>query len=117
MDMRLFSILAVVALTVLVSGCTQSNESPNTGGNQAENSVNIRNFAFSPSQINIKVGDTITWTNSDTAPHTVTSDSGSELDSPTISVGQTYSHTFANTGTFDYYCTIHPSMKGKVVVE
>src|ERR1035437_7853093 len=51
-------------------------------------SVDIRNFAFSPSTLEVKVGTKVTWTNNDTAPHTVTSDAGSLLQSPTLSSGQ-----------------------------
>ncbi len=80
-------------------------------------SVGIENFAFSPKEIRIKKGDTITWTNEDSAPHTVTSDTGDELDSQRLNTGQTYTHKFNEKGTFSYYCAIHPSMKGKVIVE
>ncbi len=55
----------------------------------------------------------ITWTNRDSAPHTIT---GDNFDSGSISQGSTFSQTFKDAGTFDYVCTIHPSMKGKVVV-
>lgn len=56
----------------------------------------------------------------DAAPHTVTSDVGSvknELDSPTLAKGYTYSHTFNEIGTYAYHCSIHTSMKGKIIVD
>ncbi|MEK6840504.1 MAG: cupredoxin family copper-binding protein [Nanoarchaeota archaeon] len=82
-----------------------------------EYSVEIKGFAFSPSTLTIKKGDTVTWTNMDSTQHTVTSDSGNELDSSFLSVSQSYSHTFAQVGTFSYHCKPHPGMKAKIVVE
>lgn len=79
--------------------------------------VNISNFAFSPSELRIKEGDSVVWTNKDSVAHTVTSDFGSELDSTFLSNGQTYSHTFSDKGTFEYHCTPHLQMKAKIIVE
>ena len=76
----------------------------------------IKNFAFSPAQITVNKGDTVVWTNNDTAPHTVTGDNGGP-DSPTLQNGATYSYTFNTAGTFPYYCSIHPMMKGIVTVQ
>lgn len=79
-------------------------------------SVNISNFAFNPPTLIVKKGTKVTWVNNDSAPHTVTSDSGSLLNSPTLALGQSFSFTFSNLGTFNYYCAIHPMMKGSVIV-
>jgi plastocyanin len=73
-------------------------------------------YHFSPLTTYVNVGGSVTWTNGSDAPHTVTSDAGSELASSTIGAGKTFSHTFAGTGTFAYHCTIHTYMTGKVVV-
>lgn len=78
--------------------------------------VSIKNFSFNPSSLTIKTGTKVTWINNDSAPHTVTSDSGIALNSATLSPGQSYSHTFTNIGTENYHCTIHPMMKGKITV-
>lgn len=75
--------------------------------------VSIAGFAFSPSSITVKKGDTIVWMNKDSAPHTVT---GGNLNSPTLSQNKTYSFVFDKTGTFSYHCSIHPSMTGTVTV-
>jgi amicyanin len=77
----------------------------------------IQNFEFSPPELTIKQGDKILWINLDSAPHTVTSLEGNELDSPILSKQKTYSYIFNTKGGFDYYCTIHPYMKGKIIVE
>ncbi len=73
-------------------------------------------YAFSPASVTVQTGDTISWTNSSSAPegHDV---SGSGFDSGVLQQGQSYSHTFATAGTFSYICSIHPSMKGTVTVE
>ena len=73
-------------------------------------------YHFSPTTTFVNVGGKVTWTNGSDAPHTVTSDSGSELASASLGAGKTFSHTFAATGTFPYHCTIHTYMVGKVVV-
>jgi plastocyanin len=62
-------------------------------------SVTIQSFAFSPQNLTINVGDTVTWTNLDSVAHTVTSNTGSELNSSNLSQGQSYSHTFTTAGT------------------
>ena len=77
--------------------------------------VSIQGFAFNQKSINIKKGDTVVWTNKDSAPHTVTGNNGGPS-SGTLNNGGTYRFTFNSTGTFDYHCAIHPSMTGSVVV-
>lgn len=84
----------------------------------AETSVDIVDFAFSPSAVTVDAGDTVVWTNTGAAPHTATSDAGQadSWDSGTLGTGQTFSHTFSTPGTFTYFCAIHPFMRGTVTV-
>jgi plastocyanin len=77
--------------------------------------VSIANFSFQPAAITISVGTTVTWTNNDSAGHTVTADDGS-FKSDKLGSGATFSQTFATAGTFAYHCSIHSSMKGTVTV-
>lgn len=77
--------------------------------------VQIVGFAFSPSDLRVKVGQTVKWTNYDNLQHTVTSDSVNELDSPVLAKGQSYTHTFKKDGVFEYHCLLHPSMRAKVI--
>lgn len=120
--MKSLWIIWVVAALLLIGGAyflmqkPAANNNPGTGQSQGNN-MEIANFAFSPSTLIIKQGETVVWTNKDSAKHTVTSDSGSELDSPQLVSGETYSHTFNSKGTFDYHCTPHPYMKAKIIVE
>ncbi|WP_241777745.1 cupredoxin family copper-binding protein, partial [Streptomyces sp. CT34] len=85
------------------------------GAPAAANHVTIAGFAFSPSTLTVSKGTTVTWTNEDRAPHTVTGSGG--LNSPTLGSGGSYTFTFKTAGTFSYYCAIHPSMHGTVVVK
>ncbi len=78
--------------------------------------IDIKNFAFNPAAMFVKVGTTVTWVNDDSAPHTVTSDSGTVLNSPTLQPGQSYSVTLNDLGTVSYHCKIHPSMHGTITV-
>ena len=80
-------------------------------------SVQIENYAYAPSSITVDVGDSITWTNDDTAPHTITTSSGPRtLSSPYLSKGQSWSFTFTTPGTYSYYCAVHPYMRAQVIV-
>jgi TolB protein len=69
--------------------------------------------AYSPNPIIVSVGDTVTWTNKDAQPHTVTS--GTNFN-PILAPGDSFSHTFEETGKFQYYCGLHPNMVGTMVV-
>jgi plastocyanin len=79
--------------------------------------VDIANFAFNPAVTEVAVGTTVTWTNNDSAPHTVTQQpSGSGFQSGTLEPGSSFSFTFDAAGTYDYYCEFHAGMTGQVIV-
>src|SRR3954454_21345803 len=79
--------------------------------------VKIVNYAFAPASLSVAVGTTVTWTNYDTAPHTVTVSSGPvKFSSPSLNKGDTFSYTFKTVGTYSYYCAVHPNMLATVVV-
>ncbi|HEU5205690.1 MAG TPA: cupredoxin family copper-binding protein, partial [Candidatus Limnocylindrales bacterium] len=75
----------------------------------------IIDFSFSPGDLSIPVGSTVTWRNSGEAPHTVTADDGS-FDSDMIGAGGSWARTFQAAGTFAYLCAYHPDMAGVVTV-
>jgi|FLYL01.1.fsa_nt_gi amicyanin len=79
--------------------------------------VDIENFAFEPANLRVPAGTTVSWTNRDGVAHTVTSEDGGPLDSELFGEGETYSHTFSQPGSYEYYCKPHPYMKGLVTVE
>ncbi len=89
----------------------------------ATHNVTIENFAFGPAELKIKVGDSVTFTQKDSTPHTVDTDphpTHTQLpgfDSGTLTQGKTYTFTFTKKGTFTYHCSPHPSMMGTIIVE
>jgi plastocyanin len=122
---------ALVSAQQTNSSSTTSTNS--TGGNSVSivpNASTLADKSFAPNPLNAKVGDTVTWTNKDTTFHTVTSGTGpsdtthgkefdSGLSGPTAltTQGKTFSHKFMTAGEFPYFCQLHPTMVGKVVVK
>ena len=102
---------------VVLSGGNDSAPSGTQGFQGTTYNVRIKDFAFDEAVLNIKLGDKVVWVNDDGTAHTVTSDSGKELDSGSIGSGKDYSHTFTKVGAFPYHCAYHPGMKGKIVVK
>ncbi len=96
---------------------TQNNSKPTSALNQNPTtvSVTISNFIFTPKNLTIHKGDTVTWKNNDSMTHTVTGDNGGPS-SQYINLDESYSYTFTTTGTFPYHCSIHPSMKAVIQV-
>ena len=80
------------------------------------NTVSIVNMSFSPASLTVTAGTTVIWTNNDMITHTVTADDAS-FDSGNITMGTKYSRLFSTAGTYTYHCTIHPNMKGTIVVK
>jgi plastocyanin len=80
-----------------------------------ETDISIHNFMFTPDTITVPAGTTVGWQNDDTSPHTVTSMDGT-FHSSALDTGDKFSVTFDKAGTFDYFCRLHPVMKGRVVV-
>ena len=78
--------------------------------------VKIDNFSFGPETVTVPVGTTITWTNRDDIPHTVVSDD-KIFKSKVLDTDEKFSFTFTKPGTYPYFCSIHPKMTGKVVVQ
>ena len=96
-----------------------STPTPTTssGGTTAQVSiVNNGGFAFSPATLTIAKGTTVTWTNTTTAPHTVTSDNNAFTGDSDIEPSNTFQMTFNTAGTFTYHCEFHPYMKATIVV-
>ena len=77
--------------------------------------IDIAGFKFGPPELDIAVGDTVTWTNSDAQAHTATA-SGT-FDTGSIAPGKSATATFDTAGTFAYICSFHPFMKGTIVVK
>jgi plastocyanin len=123
-------LFAFLAFTIMLAGCGSPQAS--TSKKQAEpdsNSlqvavgnfdINIKDFAFEPTEINIEKGTTVVWTNTDIATHIVVSNDSSlaiKLLSPELKTGEKYFYTFDQPGKYDYFCQIHPEMKGVITVK
>ena len=114
-------VIGIILLTAILSitdSCSKSSSIYGGGGSKGGpgmNEVWIQGMAFDPSSITINAGTTITWTNKDGVPHTVTSDTGL-FNSGTLGTNGTYSYKFVTSGTYAYHCAIHPYMTATVIV-
>ena len=116
---RLFVLpLGLLALAVIAVSCgygsSDSGGSATVSGTEA--AVSMKSQSFSPSDLTIDKGATVTWTNNDSTTHTVTADGGA-FSSGNLAPGKTFNYTFSQTGTFSYHCTIHSNMKGTITVK
>ncbi|HKP91504.1 MAG TPA: plastocyanin/azurin family copper-binding protein [Thermoleophilaceae bacterium] len=109
---------AAICLTVaaVVSGCGSDDESgsPKPSGPP---SIGMKDLRFVPDRAEVKVGEKVTWTNQEAVDHNVTADSGAKFMSKAFGQGQSYSFTPREAGTISYECTLHPGMKGTLVVK
>jgi plastocyanin len=78
--------------------------------------VAIQNFTFAPAILTVPAGTTVVWKNEDDSPHRIGDRTGT-LKSAALDDGDTYSHTFATSGEYAYICTLHPYMRGKIIVK
>jgi len=79
------------------------------------NVVTIDNFTFTPAEVIVKVGDTVTWTNHDDIPHLVVS--AGKFRSKALDTDNSFSFTFTAAGDYKYFCSLHPHMTGMIKVE
>jgi len=103
------TLLLVAALGLSVRWAVAADNPPGA-------EVKIDNFSFTPQEIKVKAGTTVVWTNRDDIPHTVTS-TDSVFKSKTLDTDDKFTMTFSKPGTYPYFCSIHPKMTGKVIVE
>jgi plastocyanin len=114
-----------VSITVLVAGLVMGIAAPGSGtGNLTASAqqkpetteVKIDNFSFGPAELTVPAGTTVTWTNRDDIPHTVVS-TDKVFKSKVLDTDEKFSFTFSKAGTYPYFCSIHPKMTGKVIVQ
>jgi plastocyanin len=109
-----FTAAVVIAIVLLLAGSPSVAANDQSSAANAE--VKIDNFSFGPQTVTVPVGATVTWTNRDDIPHTVVSTDGL-FNSKVRDTDEKFSYTFAKAGTYPYYCSVHPKMTGKVVVQ
>jgi plastocyanin len=108
-------ILLVAAFDHAVGSWRQTSATP-TPQSEMKSEVKIDNFSFSPASLEIKAGTTVTWTNADDIPHTVVSND-KIFKSKVLDTDQKFSFTFDKPGSYPYFCSLHPKMTAKVVVQ
>jgi plastocyanin len=102
------AVIGLIAFPAAVSGNARA-----AGGKVG---VKIDNFSFSPATLTVKAGTEITWTNSDDIPHTVASDDHA-FKSKVLDTNENFTFKLSTPGTYAYSCSIHPNMKGKIIVQ
>jgi len=101
---------AILSLT-LASGTLRAGEEKS-----GAKAVTIDNFSFGPMQLEVPVGTQVTWINKDDVPHTVVS-VDHKFKSRALDTDEKFSFTFQDAGTYEYFCSVHPKMTGKIVVK
>jgi len=110
------SLATPVMITVLLLFAGSPSVTAADQPSAANTQVKIDNFSFGPQTVTVPVGATVTWTNRDDIPHTVVSTDG-VFKSKVRDTDETFSYTFTKAGTYPYFCSVHPKMTGKVVVQ
>ena len=108
--------LAALGLGIAGLGAGAGNVTASAQPKPETMEVKIDNFTFGPAELTVTAGTTITWTNRDDIPHTVVS-TDKVFKSKVLDTDEKFSFTFSTPGTFPYFCSIHPKMTGKVVVQ
>lgn len=111
----LVGIVLLAAVGFAMPGSTFAAAPENKAATSTE--VKIDNFSFSPAVITVPAGTTIRWTNRDDIPHTVVSDDHTTFKSKVLDTDEQFTYTFTKPGTYSYFCSVHPKMTGKVVVQ
>ena len=116
----LLAALALIAAAGFPSLASASRSAGQGSAPQKVVTVVIRAFKFEPATVTVNVGDTVEWKNDDIVPHTATADGEAQkaaFDSGTIQTGATWRYVVRNKGTYNYICTLHPNMKGELIVQ
>ncbi|MFZ1137285.1 MAG: cupredoxin family copper-binding protein [Candidatus Korobacteraceae bacterium] len=115
MKHKLYIVVSAFLLALQIAGHAQ-NKAATQDSKSTPVEVKIDNFSFTPATITVAAGTTVRWTNRDDIPHTVVSDD-QKFESKALDTDDQYSYTFTKPGTYPYFCSIHPKMTGKVVVQ
>lgn len=111
-SLRIVAAVLVLSASVVLGSQMEQPQSP--AGAKVE--IAIDNFSFSPATVTVAVGTTVRWTNRDDIPHTVVSEDKA-FKSKALDTEDQFTYTFTKAGTYSYFCSLHPKMTGKVVVQ
>ena len=106
-------LLGTLALSVLVNKKVSASSQDSS---VAKSEVKIDNFSFTPTTLTVPAGTKVTWTNGDDVPHTITS-SEHKFSSKALDTDEQFSYNFTDPGTYEYFCSLHPKMTAKVIVQ
>ena len=106
------AVLGMFVSSVLVRAAAREESKP-----AAKTEIKIDNFAFAPTELTVAVGTTVEWVNRDDIPHVVVSDDKKMFKSKALDTDDKFSYTFTKPGTYAYFCSVHPKMTGKVIVQ
>jgi plastocyanin len=104
-----------VLLAILAGGSAVTGYASSEQSKMAASEVSVDNFTFGPETITVAANSTVTWVNHDDVPHVIASTDGL-FRSKALDTDDKYSFTFAKPGTYQYFCTVHPKMVGKIIV-
>ncbi len=107
---RIITSIIIAAATMLFTTNLPADSKP------GPDMVKIDNFSFTPQTLTVHPGTTVTWVNKDDVPHTVTS-TNKKFKSRALDTDERFSFTFSAPGTYEYFCSVHPKMTGKIVVQ
>ena len=110
------SLMPAILAILLFLSLSQSTIAKAEPAAPASAQVKIDNFSFGPQTLTVPVGTTVTWTNRDDIPHTIVSTDG-VFKSKVRDTDETFSYTFTKAGTYTYFCSVHPKMTGKIIVQ
>ncbi len=115
--MKRNTLVSTIALFALLAVIMAAAPKSATAADNPPAEVKIDNFSFGPQTITVAAGTQITWVNHDDIPHTVVSDDKTTFKSHALDTDEKFTFTFSKPGTYNYFCSIHPKMTAKVVVQ
>ena len=104
-------LLAILAVVTLTPARAKSDDAKSSSVE-----VRVDNFSFAPQTLTVPVNSTVTWVNKDDVPHVIASTDGL-FKSKALDTDDKYSYTLTKPGTYTYFCSIHPKMTGKIIVQ
>jgi amicyanin len=113
---RILYLISIAAMLFMILAGRPAVRASGPESTPAGVEIKIDNFTFTPATLTVAAGTQVTWTNHDDIPHNVVTDDKT-LKSKTLDTDEKYSFTFTKPGTYSYFCSIHPKMTGKIVVQ
>ena len=115
--MRIMTLgVCLLAVCSVLTGCESGSTKASAEKPVAGTEIKIDNFSFGPGDLTVPLGTTVTWTDHDDVPHLVASEDNI-FKSKVLDTDDRFSYTFTKPGTYLYFCSVHPKMTGKIVVQ